>query len=217
MIPIIISGTISIILSCIVMIWIVRFFKKKLNGEKPSIVPIIILGLGIAISGVFCVYSLVAYLADNKDKIADLGQEVISKSVEYTSTAVFEGLGKTIDHFEEKWKDEYLNALDQIELEVVGVEYSEIDSLSQMLILEIEFQNPSDQSTEIHLSTLENKEYLLVGDSATILYPLTFREGTGKLVKGKSRHYMQATVQHGIQPAYLHVGKRKVSINNQKQ
>ncbi len=211
MLSFIISGIITFLLIVFTIYWVIKTVKKKLEGNKINILPFFGLTICTLIAGVFCIYSILSFLNDNRGKIANMGQEAISNTVEYTSVAVLEGLGKTVDHFENKWDKKRLDALGNLKVSINKFDSTRLSETIVKIEMEVEIEN-NELDQDFYLKDIETDNYLLIGDSKDLVYVLKFKEAKGKLIKGKSNHLVTVLVDPGYKPVYIRLGDSIVEI-----
>ncbi len=171
---------VSVLIGLIGMIFLIqlyRLIKAKLNDEenRPSKTMLYSLLALIVCLGLYNTYLIIDYLNTNKEKILNAGQKAISNTIEYGTTAVFEGIGQSLDHFEEKWEDDFIIKLELIDFEVQKYEIKKIDSTSSIIEVDVIATNNHDEDW-ITLGDLDRNNYVLIGDKNDLFYPMYFRD-----------------------------------------
>ena len=201
----VLTGTIGIIL-----IWrIYKTVSKKLKKEtvdiKSSILSIGSLGLILGGLILYNIYLISSKIIDNKDELLGYGQKAISSTVNYGATAVFEGLGNTIDHFEDKWDSKYSEQLKNVDIEIKSVARKSINENSDTLIAEIIFNNRNTDKEKLNISHISDNNFMLVGDIDSTYYPLRIRnyQYNNYLPSGKTVLTVEGVVPKNLNIKYF--------------
>jgi len=200
---------------------IVRLIYKKLKGEEIKLkTNLLYIGLCVLMLGGLIVtnlYLVTSKVIEKKDEIVDMGQEVLSNTVEFGATAVFEGMGKTMDHFKEKWKNEDDMLSKDIEITITETHRKKIDEQSDSLSIVLILNNQSLDNASISLRQVA--KYLLIGDQDSLLYPLTCAEnctslpiGNTILPSGKTRHTFHSIIPHTFDLRFIRFHDKYKSV-----
>ena len=111
------------------------------------------------------------------DTVLDAGQEAISETVKYFSVAVLEGVGKTYEHFEEKWDKERMEKFYALKIKILSSK-KEMQNKKSSLRLTLEVTNISKES--IDFRELVTHQLLLLKSKNEAYYPVTFNGGSSQ-------------------------------------
>lgn len=191
-----------------------KVLKKSVSLKKQGV----IVGVSIIILLSLIVYDafLVANAAyDNKDEILNFGQKTVSESVTYGTTAVFEGIGGTMEHFQEKWDKEYQKKLDQLDITVYAFRQYSINESTDEVELTLIVNNSNPVSNKIDIDQLFQQNSLLIGDTAEVYYPLTPASDytTYVLPQGKSRMHLMSSVPSSSRLESVRFMNRKIRLS----
>ena len=152
-----------------------------------------------------------SYLNENKEEILDAGQKAISNTIEYGTTAVFEGIGQSIDHFENKWEEEYIRRLKKVEFEIQDYNLEPLDSNLSTINLSVIAINNNEDKEWLNLGDLDKNNYVLISDENELFYPLNFTTNQYEnfLPKGKTVLRFQGQVPSKAKLKYFRVLNEK--------
>ena len=105
------------------------------------------------------------------DTVLDAGQEAISGTIKYFGVAVFEGVGKTYEHFEEKWDKERIEKFHDLQIKILSSK-KKIQNGKASLHLTLEVTNTSKES--IDFRELVTHQLLLLKSQNEAYCPVTF-------------------------------------------
>ena len=111
------------------------------------------------------------------DTVLDAGQEAISGTIKYFSVAVLEGVGKTYEHFEEKWDKERMEKFYALKIKILSSK-KEMQNKKSSLRLTLEVTNISKES--IDFRELVTHQLLLLKSKNEAYYPVTFNGGSSQ-------------------------------------
>jgi hypothetical protein len=201
----ILTGVIGILL-----IWrVYKIISKKLKKETVDLksnlifVSLLVLILGGLI--LFNIYLISSKIIENKDQILGYGQKAISSTVDYGATAVFEGLGSTIDHFDTKWDASYSVQLKKVDIKIKSLTRKSINETSDSLKVNVLFNNRNIDGEKLNLSHISDKNYLLVGGKDSIYYPIKIRNNqyNNYLPLGKTVLMVEGIVPKDLDIKYI--------------
>jgi hypothetical protein len=212
MTAIIIISLIKVLLIALTIVWLVRYLKAKKSGESKSFLPLFAYVAAIIALLILNIVLIIGYLYENRNEIADIGKEAISTTIEYTSTAILEGFGKTADHFEEKWDEEDLKNLDEIDVKVIDYYFENSDSLRQEITIDIEFNNNGEKDVSFY--NIESNNYILISKNGDSFYPISFvnRQNTHVINKETTNLLVMAKVPLDFELKTIKVGNRIIKI-----
>jgi len=199
------------------IILIIRAIRKKVKGERITNFPILIaLPFIVVFLGVYDGFLILSSLNDNKYKILDAGQSAISNTIEYGTTAVFEGIGQSFDHFEEKWEDDYIRRLRKVEVEIKNASTTFVDDTHEIVTVDVIFNNHNNEADYLSIHSLGTQNYLLLGDENEVYYPVNIlnKENYNYLPSGKTMLQITGQLPKGAKLSLLRLlnEKHKVSL-----
>jgi hypothetical protein len=128
--------------------------------------PVAVAVLGISV-GVYGVASLVASVVDAAQRAAKGAPEVAKTAIGEGTAVVLEGFGKTVDHFEEKWKNEAMADLRELLVVAEGVTTTG-DGPSRTTTVEILVKNPT--ARDIDFGRIVKGGFVLAQDNEGVSY-----------------------------------------------
>ncbi len=144
-----------------------------------------------------------------REKLPEAARNAVSEVVHQETTAVMEGLGKTGDHFGEKWKQEAKQDLSLLVITCRGVKVTEGPEEGKASCdLELVVENPTDRDLDLRdivrigMPLLEDDEglsHLPSADSLTEEQRLPARTKTRQTVRYRG-------LDAGIRPAFVVCG-----------
>ncbi|MFN3404979.1 MAG: hypothetical protein ACK40G_12840 [Cytophagaceae bacterium] len=162
----------GIILTWNIITMVIKKIKKQPINLKSQLIRISILIFVVGVLSVYNVYLITYKIIDNRDQILDYGQKAISASVDYGATAVFEGLGNTIDHFQDKWDAKYSEQLKNVDIEMQTFTLKHLDENNDTFIADIIFHNKNTDNEKLNLSHISDNNFMLIGNKDSIYYPI---------------------------------------------
>lgn len=166
------------------------------------------IALLIFFSGALAVYDIylgASLVVENKDEILGYGQKAVSNTVAYGTTAVFEGFGKSFDHFEEKWDADYVRQLRNVDLEVKAMRKDSVDEVNDKVTVDLVFNNRNSGDDRLSLSHISELNYILIGDTSELYYPVVLpaNHNTRYLPAGKSAVTFEGIVPKDLEIKYV--------------
>lgn len=231
----IIAGFTVVLSAIFVGIGLKLIIQKKKGIEvnfKKKIPVLILLFVLIIASSVYNIVLAVTLINENKSKIAEVTSEAFSDAVGFGSTILFEGLGKSFDHFEEKWDKELIDNLNNIQLTVIGIDTLNENTLDETLILEnnaadssidsseynkivfeISLLNKNTKKEDIYFSTLIYENYILLQDSDDVCYQFNSEENLSrKIIVGKSSLKLYSVVPKDVELTKILFGNQEIEL-----
>jgi hypothetical protein len=204
----------SIVLFIILLIKTIRNKVKKepIKGLVLLIfIPFFTIGLSI-----YDGFLVLSYLNDNKGKILDASQAAISDTIEFGTTALFEGVGQSWDDFEAKWEDKFVTKLKKVDVEIQNVMTESHDDKHDMVTVDLIFNNKNVGAEYLSIDTLGTNNYLLIGDENEIYYPVSIQNGKNYnyLPSGKTLLQVKGKVPTETKISYFRMLNQKHSISN---
>lgn len=206
---IILLGILTLFLGVLVAIRIFRFISRKVKGKTIRTARefsfIIFLFLAMIASTLSVFYFVGKEVVHQAPKAVALGKEAISNTVAFGTEAVFEGVGRTADHFNQKWEKEYQNRLNNITIEISAMDRKPMDAKKDSIFIEAILSNSNSIEDRVALNTLASQNYLLIGDSSELFYPVQIvAENDIQFVpKGKSSFKFITVMPEGTEPRYF--------------
>ena len=163
-----------------------RWYKKEIveiKGEIVTLISIFVLlgavsGYKLAESSYFYAKKGTHYVVEagkeGTQAVLDAGQHAISGTIKYFSVAVLEGVGKTYDHFEEKWDAKQVKNFENLELRVLSSKRNEKHGKTSLHVV-LEVTNRGQET--IDFKELVTHKLLLLKNKNSDYFPVTF-DGT---------------------------------------
>lgn len=222
MIKIIIVSSLIAIFGFISVWRIFNLVRNKVKGEEINYKnQFSILGSLIVVIGILCVYDIylgVSLANQNKNEILDYGQKAIASTVEYGTTAIFEGIGKTVDHFQEKWEDNYMTQLKNVDVEIKEITKESIDDKDDKVFIDLIFNNKNSESDRLNLGHISDNNYILISDEDGLYYPLKISNNQydNFLPTGKTVLKFEGIIPSTMQVEYIRLLDERVEITEEK-
>ena len=148
-----------------------KWYKKR---TPLSLTPTITTYLSILVLlGAFSGFNLLTssyYLAKAGGKaVLYAGQEFISETISFGSIAILDGVGKTYEHYENRWEKESLKDANSLRFTIVSTK--RLDEKIQIV-----FNVTNDSSHMINLNDMVKDELILLKDKKNICYPLDMKD-----------------------------------------
>jgi hypothetical protein len=149
---------------------IIRAHKKKPVSLPASIALCIILLTAGAFSGYKFLEASFDLAIKASKKVTALGQELLTSAVNFGTVSIFEGLGETADHFNEKWRQKMLTGVKALEFSVVSCQETRKSGRREIdLVLAI--RNTSDKSA--NFNDMVEHQLILLKDPNGMCYPMS--------------------------------------------
>ena len=194
--------------------WFVILLHNKIAKKKTSSLPFF--GLLLTIFGliVYDIILIFGLMATNNEKITPSGNTDIPNTVEFTTSAILEGFGKSSDYFENKWESNYIKYFEQVDVKLISSETTTYNEQKNRITLDIEFDNHNVSKNELKLSTLSDNSYILISDGSEIFYPLEFdfEQPADRIPTGKTSFIVKGLVPLDFTPATIKIGNRRTRI-----
>jgi len=185
---------------------IVRLIYKKLKGKEINLkTNLLYMGFCVlALGGLILmnIFFIASKVIEKKDEIVDMGQDALSSTVAFGATTFFEGMGKTMDHFEEKWEIEGVKLSKDIEV-TIGDSYREKNNeQSDSLFITLIFDYQKKDSIKIVMSDIY--DYLLIGDQDSVFYSLKHESFNSRVLhEGKTSRTFHCIIPHTFDLHYI--------------
>lgn len=183
MTTIILFGVLDFICGLILFWFIFSLIRKKVKGENINILKYVFkIGGTLTIIGLLIVYQFYlsfSYVKNNSDEILNVSQEVISETVEYGTTAIFEGLGNTIDHFQKKWDDKFVSKIKNIDVLQAKIVNTKIIDNNQNIMIIVTLNNNNTLENTIRFNEIIKNNYALIATNDSVFFPLSTYENQG--------------------------------------
>ena len=145
-------------------------------------------------------------MATNSEKITSYGETNIPNTVEFTTTAIIEGFGKSSDYFENNWESNYIKYFEQVDVKLISSETTTYNQQRNRITLDIDFDNHNVSENELKLSA--------ISDGCEMFYPLEFdfEQAANKIPTGKTSFIMKGLVPLDFTPTTIKIGNRRTRI-----
>ena len=155
----------------------------------------------LGVGGYHLAVSSYHLLTDTAAKVKDVGKHA-ARIVNLGSTDVLEELGRTADHFKEKWKAEALERVKRLDIAVIEAVTEDTDA-GRMLKVMLSVKNNNDQAVDFN--ELLSGQHLLLKDSKGLCFPIDGVEHKDTLLPPGilSGRQIEIRLPPGIDPTHL--------------
>jgi hypothetical protein len=211
-----IVSLLGIIVAGLVLFLVVGRFLLRKHKSKPVSMPAnIAICVIICTAGLFSGYKFLEASFDlamqAADKAAQVGQKLITATVNFGTVSVLEGFGKSAEHFNEKWRQKTLSRVKSLEFSVVSCTDTKSGEDSVMhLVLGI--KNTCDRSVDFN--HIVDQQHILMKDAKGMCYPLdSVKYENSTLPAGvTSVRKIDITLPKGIAPTVLITPSQEVPL-----
>lgn len=215
---IIIITLLAFISGIVLLYQLYSLIRKKLKNEDISLKNTILgLGINLLVTGGLTaadIYFTGKYLLENSAKILSKSQDAASDIIGQGSTTIAEGIGKSMDHFEEKWKEEEQKIMADISIEILDKKRDTMDATHDLFVVTMKCNNNHPADEKISLNTIEEQQYLFIGDKDSIIFPLQFEksENNNTLLHGKTIQKAKVKIPKNYNPAFVRFYKQTIPL-----
>ncbi len=211
---IVISMLVAILLAAFLFI-VIQTIRNKAN-DKPvkNKALLFALPLLLIIFSFYDGYLVLSYLNQNKEKILDAGQSAISNTVEFGATAVFEGVGQSWDHFEEKWEDDFVRKLKKVDVELKSIMSTIVDKEHNSVVVDVIYTNNNTAKDELSIDGIGRNNYILLDDENEVYYPVRIenKDNYNFLPSGKTMLQLTGVVPSDTKITSLRLLNQKYNV-----
>lgn len=181
---------------------LLRRMRGKAGRDRLVVAKVLFCLAVLGVGGYYLAVYSYHLLTDTAAKAVEVGKNVIARGVELGSTGVLEGIGKTADHFKEKWRTEALEQVKRLDIGIVEAVTEDTDA-GRMLKVMLSIRNNNDQGVDFN--ELLSNQHLLVKDSKGLCFPIDgIEHKDGTLPPGvKSGRQIEIRLPAGIDPTHL--------------
>lgn len=215
---IIIITSLAFISGIVLLYQLYSLIRKKLRNEAISLKKIILgLGINLLVTGGLTAASIFftgKYILENSAKILSKSQDTASDIIGHGSTTLAEGIGKSMQHFEEKWKKEEQKIIADISIEMLDKRRDSMDLNNDLLVIKLKFDNKHSADEKITLNAIEQYQYLFIGDKDSIIFPLQLEKSeiNNALPQGKTIQTAKVKIPKNYTPVFVRFYQQTIPL-----
>ena len=215
---IILFGFLTLIFGLLIGLRVLLFIRKKVQGKEinfpKEMLFILLLFFAMVGSGIYTVVKIGKEAAEKAPKVVEAGKTAISNTVAFGTEAVFEGFGKSIDHFDQKWEKAYQKKLENISIETSAIKRFSIGNNKDSIVLAGIMHNKNPEDERIDLVSLLEYNYLLVKGSNELFYPVKIlsKVSIQFIPSGKTEFTFHTAMPDTIKPIAFRLSDQKIDI-----
>jgi hypothetical protein len=214
------------------LVGIILNFRKNNEKVRVNVVRLVLFSLSFALLGGLNAILIVKYAFDNKEKIADTADKVITQTIDKTAEYTVRSIMVTASTYSKAYNSNVIRQFENLDISYLA-EKSETKDGKKVYEIELEFNNNIPLNEQLYLGNIISNKYLLACDSDDYVYDtvpmdsgaftddrglislfefILDRDYTkyGNILRGKSKQKILVSVPENAAIAYLRFLDRKI-------
>jgi len=214
------------------LIGIILNIKKDNEKVRINVIKLIAFSLAFIILGGLNTILIIKYSYDNRAKIADAADKVITSAIDTTAKYAARSLTATASEYGKAYNSNVIKQFENLDIKYLS-ETSETKDGKKVYEITLEFNNNIPLNEQLYLGSIISNKYLLACDAEDYVYDIVpvdsgaftddkglitlfefifDRDYTkyGNILRGKSKQKVLVSVPQDVQIAYLRFLNKKI-------
>jgi hypothetical protein len=214
------------------IVGIILNFRKNNEKVRANVIKLVLFSLSFLLLGGLNAVLIVKYAFDNREKIADTADKVITQAIDKTAEYAVRSITTTASTYSKAYNSNIIKQFENLDISYLS-ETSETSDGKKVYEIELEFNNNIPLNEQLYLGNIISNKYLLACDSEDYVYDavpadsgaftddrglislfefIFNRDYTkyGNILRGKSKQKILVSVPENVDIAYLRFLDKKI-------
>jgi hypothetical protein len=216
-------------------IGIILNIKKDNEKVRMNVIKLIVFVIALVIMGGLNTVLIIKYSYDNRHKIADAADKVITSAIDTTAKYAVRSWTVTASEYSKAYNSNVIKQFENLDIKYLS-ETSETKDGKKVYEITLEFNNNVPLNEQLYLGNIISNKYLLACDSEDYVYDIVpmdtgaFTDDTGlislfefifnrdytkygNILRGKTKQKVLVSVPEDVKIAYLRFLNKKIEKN----
>ncbi|GMO60535.1 MAG: hypothetical protein Ta2A_06630 [Treponemataceae bacterium] len=162
---------VALILAIVSLAGFILNFKKDADKRKKYFLCLICAAILFAVLGGVTIFLTTKYMYDNREKIAQKADSVITTAIDKTAEYSARGALATVDAFSKSYNAGVIKQFEKLQISFVSSAH-EVKDGKKVYEIELLLDNKIPQTEEIYFGSLVAKNYLIACDADEFVYDI---------------------------------------------